>query len=178
MRPDLAILTMTGILDAKPKVGYIFAEKNTSSIAEDYLKKITVGEIMSKAITITEETNIYDAIINLFLNDTGTLFVCSNGSLCGAVSRKDFLKVAMGKTDINKVPVGIIMTRMPNIVYVEEKDSAYKAAKKIISHEVDSLPVVEKIIQDNKEIIKVVGKLSKTNITKVFVKLGEGLLNF
>lgn len=64
--------------------------------------------------------------------------------LVGAVSRKDFLKVAMGGTDMHKVPIGIIMTRMPNIVCVNTEDSAYYAAQKIIEHEVDSLPVVEK----------------------------------
>ncbi|GFR34499.1 hypothetical protein TCEA9_03110 [Thermobrachium celere] len=47
--------------------------------------------------------------------------------------------------------------------------------KKIIEHEVDSLPVVEKVIlDDGKEVYKITGKVSKTNITKLFVKLGEG----
>ena len=106
-------------------------------------------------------------------NDVGTIFVENNGYLVGAVSRKDFLKTAIGGTDINKVPVGIIMTRMPNIIYVEQDESVYSAAKSIIEREVDSLPVVEKILQDNEEKFKVVGKLSKTNITRLFVKMIE-----
>ena len=32
LRPDLAILTMTGILDAKPKVGYIYSKKPSYSL--------------------------------------------------------------------------------------------------------------------------------------------------
>ena len=71
------------------------------------------------------------------------------------------------------MPVGIIMTRMPNIITVFDEDSAYEAAKKIIEHEVDSLPVVEKeIAEDGKEHYKITGKISKTNITKLFVNLG------
>ncbi|WP_138204779.1 CBS domain-containing protein [Haloimpatiens lingqiaonensis] len=173
LRPDLAILTMTGILDARPKVGYIYSNKPSYSLVYDYIRKISVEEIMSKPVVVQEDTSIYDAILHLFLNDVGTLFVENNDALVGAISRKDFLKIAMGGTDMHKVPVGIIMTRMPNIVFVDPKDTAYFAAKKIIDHEVDSLPVVEKFINEGKELFKIVGKVSKTNITKIFVKLGE-----
>ena len=79
---------------------------------------------MSNAVTVKEESTVYDAIVHLFLNDVGTLFVVNNNLLIGAVSRKDFLKIAIGNTDIHKVPVGIIMTRMPNIVFVEKEDTA------------------------------------------------------
>ncbi|WP_102400164.1 CBS domain-containing protein [Haloimpatiens massiliensis] len=173
LRPDLAILTMTGILDARPKVGYIYSNKPSYSLVYDYIRKISVEEIMSKPVVVKEDTSIYDAILHLFLNDVGTLFVENNDTLVGAISRKDFLKIAMGGTDMHKVPVGIIMTRMPNIVFVDPKDTAYNAAKKIMDHEVDSLPVVENFISEGKEFFKIVGKVSKTNITKIFVKLGE-----
>ena len=67
------------------------------------------------------------------------------------------------------------MTRMPNIVYGFPEDSAYTLAKKIIEHEIDSIPIVEKVndSDDEKVNLKIVGKISKTNITKLFVKLGE-----
>lgn len=173
LRPDLAILTMTGLLEAKPKVGYISSQKPSYSLIYDYIRNIKVKDIMSKPFVVNEETTVYDAIVNLFLNDVGTLFIENNGMLIGAVSRKDFLKIAMGGTDIHKVPVGIIMTRMPNIVFVEKEDNAYLAAQKIIDHEVDSLPVIEKSFNGIKEIFSIVGKVSKTNITRLFVKLGE-----
>jgi CBS domain-containing protein len=173
LRPDLAILTMIGILDAKPKVGYVCSEKSSVNLVNDYIKKIKVNEVMSKAVTIDEQTTIYDAIVTLFLNDVGTLWIENSANLVGAVSRKDFLKVAMGGTDLNKVPVGIIMTRMPNVVCVDVDDLAYDAAKKIIDHEVDSLPVVERSYENDREKIKVIGKCSKTNITKFLVRLGE-----
>jgi CBS domain-containing protein len=175
LRADLAILTMLGILEAKPKVGYIYlgAHKNFKII--DKVSKILAKEIMSKPTTVNEETMVYDAIVFLFLNDVGTLFVENNGALVGAISRKDFLKIAIGGTDIHKVPVGVIMTRMPNIICGFAEDRAYDLAKKIIEHEIDSIPIVEKIETENdkKNQYRVIGKVSKTNITKLFVKLGE-----
>ena len=91
------------------------------------------------------------------------------------MSRKDFLKIAIGGTDIHKVPVGVIMTRMPNIICGSRDDSAIILAKKIIEHEIDSIPIVEKSCDsdDGKFNLKIVGKISKTNITKLFVNLGE-----
>ena len=166
LRADLAILTMTGTLDARPKVGYVYLGKKLDSDILANLSKIRVGEIMSKPVTVNDATTVYDA---------RTLFVENDGILVGAVSRKDFLKIAIGGTDIHKVPIGVIMTRMPNIVYGFPEDSAYTLAKKIIEHEIDSIPIVEKVndSDDEKVNLKIVGKISKTNITKLFVKLGE-----
>lgn len=175
LRADLAILTMTGTLDARPKVGYVYLGKKVDGDILENISKIRVGDIMSKPVTVNDDTMVYDAIVHLFLHDVGTLFVESNGSLVGAVSRKDFLKIAIGGTDIHKVPVGIIMTRMPNIIYGTVEDSAYTLEKKIIEHEIDSIPIVEKSYDsdDEKFNLKIVGKISKTNITKLFVNLGE-----
>lgn len=176
LRADLAILTMIGMLDARPKVGYVYLGKAHNTRILENISKVLVGEIMSKPVTVTEETTVYDAIVFLFLNDVGTLFIESNGILVGAVSRKDFLKNAIGGTDIHKVPVGVIMTRMPNIICGYAEDSAYSLAKKIIEHEIDSIPIVEKVESstNEKNQFKIIGKISKTNITKLFVKLGEG----
>jgi CBS domain-containing protein len=173
LRPDLAILTMTGILEARPKVGYIYSKKNSYNLLYDYIRNIKVRDVMSNPVVVDESTTVYDAIVHLFLNDVGTLFIQNNDYLVGAVSRKDFLKMAMGSNDMNKVPVGIIMTRMPNIIFVEKEDSVYLAAQRIMEHEVDSLPVVERVFDGHKENLKIIGKISKTNITKLFVKLGE-----
>jgi DeoR family transcriptional regulator, catabolite repression regulator len=173
LRPDLAILTMTGILEARPKVGYIYSKKPSYSLVYDYIRNIKVRDVMTKPVVVDENTTVYDGIVHLFLNDVGTLFIENNGILVGAVSRKDFLKIAIGGTDMHKVPVGVIMTRMPNIIFVEKEDTAYLAAQRIMEHEVDSLPVIERVFDGAKENLKIVGKVSKTNITKLFVKLGE-----
>ena len=145
LRPDLAILTMIGVLDARPKVGYVYCDKPSTTLLYEQIVNIKVKDIMSKPITVNEGTMVHDAIVHLFLTDVGTMFVENNEMLVGAVSRKDFLKIAIGGTDIYKVPVGVIMTRMPNIIYAREEDNAYEVAKKIIEHEIDSVPVVEKI---------------------------------
>lgn len=173
LRPDLSILTMSGILDAKPKVGYVYSEKQKKNAVYEQLSSFSVKDIMSKPIVLEESTKIYDAIVHLFLNDTGTLFIENKGILVGAVSRKDFLKIAIGGSDMHTVPVGVIMTRMPNIVIVEQDDLAITAAQKIIEHEVDCLPVVEKNLIEDKEVYKIVGKVSKTNITKLLVKISN-----
>lgn len=173
LRPELSALTMTGVLEAKPKVGYIFSQKPSYSLIHDFVRNIKVEAIMSKPVVVEESSMVYDAIVHLFLNDVGTMFVESNGALTGAVSRKDFIKMAMGGTNMHKVPVGMIMTRMPNIIYVTKEDNAYTAAQKIIEHEVDCLPVLEKTSTETKDIFKIVGKVSKTNITKLFVAMGE-----
>ena len=174
LRADLAVLTMIGTLDARPKVGYVYLGKSSSGLVYQHISKIKVSEIMSKPSVINENMMVYDAIVYLFLNDVGTVFVENDGYLVGAVSRKDFLKISIGGTDIHKVPVGIIMTRMPNIICGKPEDSAYEMASKIIEHEIDSIPIVEAINTDgDKEQFKIVGKVSKTNITKLFVKMGK-----
>ena len=174
LRADLAVLTMIGTLAARPKVGYVYLGESSAGLVYEYISKIKVSEIMSKPITVSEDTMVYDAIVFLFLNDVGTLFVENNGVLTVAVSRKDFLKISIGGTDIHKVPVGVIMTRMPNIICANENDNAYDLAKKIIEHEIDSIPVVKSYMNnEGKNIIQIIGKVSKTNITKLFVKLGE-----
>lgn len=173
LRPDLAILTMTGVLDARPKVGYLYSGNHPVNLISEEIHRIKVSDIKGMPVVVEEQTTLYDAIVTLFLEDVGTMFIVSNGYLTGAVSRKDFLRNIMGGTDINKVPVGLIMTRMPNIVMTYPNETALEAAIKIIEHEVDSLPVVESFKENGKEYYKVIGKVSKTNITKLFVELGS-----
>ena len=73
------------------------------------------------------------------------------------------------------MPVKVVMTRMPNLVLTTPEETVWLAAKKIITHEVDALPVVRKVTLPNEqEGFEVVGRLSKTNITRLFVELGEG----
>ncbi len=173
LRPDLAILTMTGVLDARPKVGYLYSGNNVVNFVSEHIKKTRVSEVKSMPVVVDEQTTLYDAIVTLFLEDVGTIYIISKGYLTGVVSRKDFLKGIMGGTDINKVPVGLIMTRMPNIVMSFPDETVIEAASKIIDHEVDSLPVVEGVKVNGKENYKVVGKISKTSITRLFVELGK-----
>lgn len=171
IRPDLAILTMSGILDARPKVGYFYSGKEAFSFFSEQIKNMSVLDIKSVPIVVDEQTTMYDAIVTLFLEDVGSIYVTSDGLLTGVVSRKDFLKNAIGGMDLNKIPVGVIMTRMPNIITISPEESVLDAAVKIIEHQVDSLPVIEEIGIDNKNGYKVIGKVSKTNIVRILVDL-------
>jgi len=174
LRPDLSILTMAGILEARPRVGYFYAGKNNKSLLAEKVRSIKVSEIKAVPVVIKEETSVYDAIVTLFLEDVGTLFVVQeDGSLCGVVSRKDLLKIAIGNADIKQVPVSVVMTRMPNLVTVTMEESAYDAARKIVEHQVDALPVIKPKEIDGKIKYEVVGKVTKTTITKLFVELGK-----
>ncbi|MGM0471640.1 MAG: helix-turn-helix transcriptional regulator [Bacillota bacterium] len=178
LRSDLSVLTMANILEAKPRVGYFYAQGSSylTEINELYNKQ--VAEIKSVPVVITEETSVYNAITKLFLEDVGSLFVVDeeDKSLIGVVSRKDLLKITIGETDISQVPVSIAMSRMPNIVTIEVEDKVIKAARYLVNYEIDTLPVVENFTdQDDRPIeskLKVVGRISKTNITRLVADLG------
>lgn len=172
LRPDLAILTMSGILDARPKVGYFYTGKSTLSFISEKIKSIKVSEVMSVPVVVDESTSIYDAIVLMFLEDVGSIYVTNEGLLSGVVSRKDFIRQAIGGIDLNKVPIGMIMTRMPNIVFIDEEDSVLSAAMKLIDHEIDSIPIIEKLNDENKN-LKIIGRITKTTITRLFVELGK-----
>lgn len=172
IRPDLSILTMSGILDARPRVGYFFIGKTGLNLISDKINSIFVDDIKSIPIVLEESTSIYDAIVFMFLENVGSIYITNEGLLSGVISRKDIIRTAMGGTDLHKVPVGVIMTRMPNIIFVRPKDTLLNAAKKLIEHEIDSLPVIEVIDESNKE-YKVIGRITKTTITRLFVELGN-----
>lgn len=174
LRPDLAILTMSGILDARPKVGYFYTGKTTFSFISEKIRGIKVMDRKSVPIIVDEETSIYDGIVTMFLEDTSTIFVTSKGFLSGVVSRKDFLKNAIGGLSLNKTPIAVIMTRMPNIVVTKPEESILDAAIKLIDREIDSLPVVEEAEDENgSPAYKVIGRITKTTITRLFVELGN-----
>ncbi|MHD0319017.1 CBS domain-containing protein [uncultured Fusobacterium sp.] len=161
LRTDFSILTGMKILESKPKIGYSYIEKKDSEKVKD---------IMGPSITVDTNLSVYETILNIFSKDVGTIFITDQGSLVGVVSRKDLLKIAIGRTDIEKIPINIIMTRMPNIIYAEENESILESVKKLIKHQIDSLPVVRIEEKGGKKIYHTVGRLTKTNIAKLFME--------
>ena len=161
LRTDFSILTGMKILESKPKIGYSYIEKKDSEKVKD---------IMGPSITVDTNLSVYETILNIFSKDVGTIFITDQGSLVGVVSRKDLLKIAIGRTDIEKIPINIIMTRMPNIIYAEEDETILESVKKLIKHQIDSLPVVRIEEKGGKKIYHTVGRLTKTNITKLFME--------
>lgn len=168
LRPDLAILSMADFLEARPRVGYFYTGKRMSELITNKLKDYTVSEFSSEPVLVKEESSVNDAISSMFLSDVGTLFVV-NGDAClvGVLSRKDLLRASLGNQNLNEIPVHIIMTRMPNIKMCTVGDLLIHAARKLIDNEIDCLPVVKNTALGN----QVIGRISKTNITKVFVAL-------
>ncbi|SDP75324.1 CBS domain-containing protein [Litchfieldia salsa] len=174
LRPDLAILTMSGYLDARPRVGYYFTGKTGSQVLTDKIKKLQVKDFQSIPVVVAENVSVYDAIVTMFLEDVGTLFVVDQGSiLVGVLSRKDLLRTSIGKQELSTIPVNIIMTRMPNITMCEREDSLIDVAQKLIEKQIDALPVV-KLTEKG---IEVIGRITKTNMTKALVSLAiDGLV--
>ncbi|MDI9462642.1 MAG: helix-turn-helix transcriptional regulator [Bacillota bacterium] len=171
LRPHLAVLTTSGLIDARPRVGYFYVGNMLTGVSE-ILQRYQVKDIKSRPIVIREQTSVYDAIVTLFLEDVGTLYVVDeSGFLQGVVSRKDFLKSALGGADLHRMPVGVIMTRMPQIHMVTEDETMLDVVKRICEYEVDSLPVV-KIIDNHS--FKVVGRVTKTNVARLLLELCEG----
>ena len=154
LRTDFSILTGLKLITAKQNKGYIYNE---------YIIK-RVRDYMSPQNSINIKTSVYDAIIHLFNFDLGTLIVVENEKLVGIISRKDLLKAALNAKNIEKIPVSMIMTRMPNIVHCFEDDNIMEAIEKLIKHEIDSLPVLRK----EKGKLSLVGRFTKTNVTKLF----------
>jgi DeoR family transcriptional regulator, catabolite repression regulator len=161
---------MSGFLDARPRVGYFYTGKSGAQLLTENLQKIYVKDYQSIPVVVTENISVYDAICTMFLEDVGTLFVVDqNTILVGVLSRKDLLRASIGKQELSSIPVNIIMTRMPNITMCERDDLLIDIAKKLIEKQIDALPVVRKTENG----FEVVGRLTKTNITKAFVALGD-----
>ena len=155
LRTDFSILTTLKLITSKQNKGYSYNNKCTIIKVKDY---------MSSQNSIDIRTSVYDAIIHLFNYDLGTLVVVENEKLVGIISRKDLLKATLNKKNIEKTPVSMIMTRMPNIIHCFEDDNIIEAIEKLIKHEIDSLPVLRK----EKGKLSLVGRFTKTNVTKLF----------
>ncbi len=175
LRPDFALLTYTGIISAKPRVGYFY--KGTTDISDtlsEILGTFEIKDWMGTPSVILSSTSVHDAIVELFTQDVGSLFITdANNILEGIISRKDLLKVTIGQNNLHTMPVSMIMTRMPNLITISPEEALLLAAQKMETHKIDSLPVVETVLINSKEELKVIGRITKTTIVKAFVKIGK-----
>lgn len=179
LRPDFAILVMSGLLEARPRVGYYYTGKTEYGVIAEGIRKLKVRDVQSVPVVVLENASVYDTIVTMFLEDVGALCVVQPGGiLIGMVSRKDLLKIAIGNSDLHKIPIKMVMTRMPNIIITTPEEAVWIAAKKLIDHEIDGLPVVREVIKETGSLegnktFEVIGRLTKTNITRLFVEMGE-----
>ena len=131
LRSDLAILVMGGILDARPKVGYFYTGKNTLGMLMEEISGICVRDLQSVPVAVNHDKSAYEAVITMFLEDVGTVFVIDDAGLLAGV------------------------------------------VWKIIDNEIDCLPVV-RCIEEGSRSYEVVGRITKTNFTRLLVDLAEG----
>ncbi|MTD39095.1 CBS domain-containing protein [Erwinia sp. CPCC 100877] len=171
LRSDLAILTMTGLLDARPKVGYFYTGQSIEPLLYEKLYKKTVQDIMLPPILIHQSTTVYDAVTNLFMYDVGSLYVKDdNDELIGVLSRKDLLRAAISNPNTERTPVAMIMSRMPNIITITKDRTILEAGGLLLQHSIDTLPVVE-----NDQPKKVIGKVTKTKMMAYFINAGNDI---
>ena len=169
LRNDLSILTMTGLLDAKPKVGYFYKEQKMQPLYIESCYSKKVADVMTSPLIVEQNMSVYDAATSLFLYDIGSIYVKNeNGDLAGLLSRKDLLRFAISGNNLEKTPVAVIMTRMPNIHTITADKTLLEAGNILSQYEVDSLPVLEKV--DSK---KIIGKISIKHIMNAFIQTGN-----
>ena len=171
LRPDFSLLTMSGILQAKPKVSYLINEEHTNSVLVEQIAKQKVEKVMAISVNLTKETSIQDAIIQLFLEDCGSLYVTDNREILGIVSRKDLLKSALGDSDLTAIPVGMVMTKMPNLYTVFSDTLVVDATKLLVTHRVDSLPVLSRPVYEETGKKEVIGKFSKSTASRLLLDI-------
>ena len=176
IRSDLGLLVMLGYIDAKPKVGYFIGQrgmKENMGIAQ--ITSRPVKEVMGVPIVLRETATVSDAVVTLFLENVGSLVVVdAAGSLAGIVSRKDLLKVTLGNPQASSVLLSMVMTRYPNVATVSPNDTVLDAMSKMMTHEVDGLPVVETAKDGESTKVEVVGRITKTTITRLLYEAATG----
>jgi len=168
IRSDLGLLVMLGYLEAKPKVGYYPGKtvRKEAAAMQQWIRR-PVKEVMGRPVALRETATVGDAVAALFLENVGSLIVTDeSGALAGIVSRKDLLKVTIGNSQAHTVPLGMVMTRYPNLATVGPEDTVLDAMRKMVAHDVDGLPVVVKD-EDGRQRAEAVGRITKTTILKL-----------
>lgn len=172
LRSDFAILVMSGILAARPKVGYYFTGKNNLAMMIGELADIFVRDVQSVPVVVESHVSAYEAVVKMFLDDVGSIYVVDKqGNLSGVVSRKDLLKAAINNKDLKDLPVIMVMTPLSKLIVTYPEENIVLAIRKIIDNEIDGLPVVNK--QLDAVGYHVVGRLTKTNLTRILLELTD-----
>ncbi len=173
LRGDLAVLLSGEVIAARRRLGYYYLGGGEDPAAME-IRKCIVEDCMSSPAIVSVTASAYDAAVLLFTQDIGTVFVGIKEDVLGVVSRKDLLKAAMGRENLQSMPISMVMTSKSKMIFAEPKDSMVDVAKKLIDYEIDCLPVIT--IEDEGGSKKYVlhGRLSKTNITRLFLELGKG----
>ena len=81
LRSDLTFLTQLGLLEARPRVGYYYSQSRQGY--DIYMKMIqmSVSDYQSMPVVVSEKATAYDALVSLFINNIGTLFIVNEEGL-------------------------------------------------------------------------------------------------
>lgn len=165
LRADLSFLTMVGILQASPKVGYTYVGETIEPLFFDKTFSTKISEIMIPPLLITHDSSIHDAITTLFMYDVGSLYVTNQEQeLVGVLSRKDLLRASLSN-HIEKTPVAVVMTRAPHIKTCTKDMSILEAGDLLGTYQVDSLPIVSET-----QPLKVIGKVTKSRLLDYIIQ--------
>lgn len=169
LRGDFELLTSLEIIGAKTKLGYYYIGKPMDPLYNTLLNQ-RVDQYCSLPVVVAPDSHVYDAIIALFTEDVGSVFVSDQNQLVGIVSRKDLLKAAMRNDDLKTLPISMVMTPKSKLVTVLDSASIVVAAQKMIDHEVDCLPVLH---QEEDGSYQIRGRITKTNFIQIIVDLAK-----
>jgi CBS domain-containing protein len=67
----------------------------------------------------------------------------------------------------------MVMTPLSKLIVASPDEAAATAARRLIDNEIDCLPVVNAIMRKNTH-YEVIGRITKTNLTRLLVDLAEG----
>ncbi len=172
IRADLALLTMSGYLAARPRVGYTYAGRQESAELLARLCQLKVRDVQAIPTIIRATSSLYDAVVATFVEDASTLFVLDDAEhLLGAVSRSDLLRSAIGQVDLDKVPVSVIMTRACNLATLQPDDHIFAAARKFRTHGLSVLPIVKEVATASGQGLEVTGIISLNTVNALLIEL-------
>ena len=158
LRGDLAVLLSGEVIAARRRLGYYYLGGGEDPAAAE-IRSCTAEDCMSRPILVGAESNAYDAAVLLFTEDIGTF---AKSSRPMAAFRRSFLETTP------------CMTSRSKMIYAEPKEDLVSIAQKMMDYEVDCLPVgtFKNVGNDRKFVL--IGRVSKTNITRLFLELGKG----
>lgn len=167
LRADLAVLTMTRLLEAKPRVGYFYNTEGSPIWLKNLLWGTSVGEVQGVPVAVHENTSLYDAAVKLFLENVSSLFVLGSDSILkGQASARDLLKVMLGNGDYNRLPVSVAMNPIPGHLWLNPADKLYVAIKALLEREYEDLPVVYNETE-------LVGRINRAGILRFIAEKAE-----
>lgn len=142
LRSDLSFLTLAGILEATPKIGYTYSGQTALPILFMDAFKTPISEVMRQPILIESKESIHEAITALFMYDADTLYVIDQDKhFLGMLSRKDLLRASLNQ-HIQKTPVAVCMTRRAHLIEGHETMILEEAATYLEEYEIESLPIL------------------------------------